>query len=106
VLVRGSESDRGQAAILVVIIATVLFVALSSALVVIGGGMIDRTRAQTVADAAALAAAVGGLEAAEMMAQRHGSVLVSFTPGPIAGHVTVVIRTGTATARAVATDSP
>jgi hypothetical protein len=38
------------------------------------------------------------------MAQRHGSVLVSFTHGPIAGIVTVVVRSGTATARAVATD--
>jgi hypothetical protein len=40
------------------------------------------------------------------MAQRHGSVLVSFAHGPIAGHVTVVVRSGTATARAVATDGP
>ena len=103
---RGSESDRGQAAIFVVIIAMVLFVALSSALVGVGGRMIDRTRAQTVADAVALAASVGGLEAAETMAQRHGSVLVSLTRGPIAGHVTVVVRSGTATAQAVATDSP
>ena len=103
---RASTSDRGQAVVFVLIIATVLFVVLSSALVAVGGRVIDRARAQTAADAAALAAVVGGFEAAETVAQRHGSVLVSLAHGPIAGHVTVVVRSGTATARAVATDGP
>ena len=103
---RASTSDRGQAVVVVLVIATVLFVVLSSALGAVGGRVIDRARAQTAADAAALAAFVGGLEAAETVAQRHGSVLVSLTHGPIAGHVTVVVRSGTATARAVATDGP
>jgi len=104
--VRASRCDRGQAVVVVLFVATVLFVVMSSALVAVGGRMIDRARAQTAADAAALAAFVGGLEAAETVVQRHGSVLVSFTRGPSAGHVTVVVRSGTATARAVATDAP
>ena len=103
---RASRCDRGQAVVVVLFVATVLFVVMSSALVAVGGRMIDRARAQTAADAAALAAFVGGLEAAETVVQRHGSVLVSFTRGPSAGHVTVVVRSGTATARAVATDAP
>jgi amino acid transporter len=99
-------SDRGQAVVVVLVIATVLFVVMSSALVGVGGHMIDRARAQTAADAGALAGIVGGLEAAETVVQRHDSELVSFTRGPIAGHVTVIVRSGTATARAVATDRP
>jgi amino acid transporter len=105
-MVRASKCDRGQAVVVVLIVATVLFVVLSSALVALGGRMIDRARAQTAADAAALAAFVGGLEAVETVVQRHGSVLVSFTRGPADGRVTVVVRRGTATARAVATDGP
>ncbi|HUS41270.1 MAG TPA: pilus assembly protein TadG-related protein [Ilumatobacteraceae bacterium] len=101
-----STRDRGQAAVLVLILATVLFVALSSALVTVGGRMIDRTRAQTAADAAALAALVGGPEAARTLAQRHGASLLSLTFGPASGQVDVEVRLGTATARAAASDAP
>ncbi len=98
--------DRGQAAVLVLLLAAVLFVALSAALVVFGGRTIDRSRAQTAADAAALASIVGGRGAAATMAQRHGGVLVSFTRGPVDGQVTVVVRVAAATARAAASDEP
>ena len=54
-----SGRDRGQAAVLVLMLATVLFVSMSAALVEIGGRVIDRTRAQTAADAAALGAIIG-----------------------------------------------
>ncbi len=98
--------DRGQAAVLVVIVATVLFVALSAALVAVGGRMIERTRAQTAADAAALGAVAGGRDTAAALAARHGATLVSFEPGPADGQVTVVVRVGSATAVAAASDAP
>ena len=101
-----SARDRGQAAALVLILATVLFVALSSAAVVLGGHVIDRTRAQTAADAAALAALVGGPEAGRTLAQRHGAVVVSLTFEAESGRVNVEVRIGTATARAAASDDP
>ncbi len=101
-----SGRDRGQAAVLVVMVAMVLFVALSAALVALGGHMIDRTRAQTAADAAALGAVAGGPSAAVALAGRHGAILVSFERGPASGQVTVVVRVGSATATAAASDAP
>ena len=101
-----SRRDRGQAAVLVLMLATVLFVSMSAALVEIGGRVIDRTRAQTAADAVALGAIIGGRGAAETLARRHGATLVSFAHGPDAGRVTVVVRLGTATADAAASDAP
>jgi hypothetical protein len=98
--------DRGQAAVLVLVLATVLFVSMSVALVDVGGRVIDRTRAQTAADAAALGAIVGGREAAEALARRHGATLMSFSRGPDAGRVTVVVRLGAATAETAASDAP
>ena len=69
--------DGGQAAILVVIIGATLFVALITALSVLGGRALDRTRAQTAADAAALASLEGGHVRAETIAHRHGAIVVS-----------------------------
>jgi Flp pilus assembly protein TadG len=101
-----SGRDRGQAAVLVLVLATVLFVSMSVALVDVGGRVIDRARAQTAADAAALGAIVGGRQVAETLARRHGATLVSLARGPDAGRVTVVVRLGTATADAAASDAP
>jgi Flp pilus assembly protein TadG len=101
-----SVRDRGHVGVVVVMIATVLFVAMSSATVGVGGRLLDRARAQTAADAAALAAFAGGRERAATIAQRHGASLVSFVREPGDGRVTVVVRRGTASALAVATDAP
>jgi hypothetical protein len=103
-VVRTSASDRGQAAVAVLLLATALSVAVSAALVDVGGRMIDRARAQTAADAAALAAVTGGRGDAVSLAEQHGATLVSFARGPGAGDVTVMVRLGSATARAAATD--
>jgi hypothetical protein len=75
-------------------------------LVVFGGQMIERTRAQTAADAAALAALEGGRVAAGALAQRHGAELVAYMPSPEYWQVTVVVRVGDATATAAASDAP
>lgn len=101
-----SRRDRGQAAVLVLVLATVLFASMSAALVEVGGRVIDRTRAQSAADAAALGAITGGHEAADTLARRHGATLVSFERRPDAGRVTVVVRLGTATVHAAASDTP
>jgi hypothetical protein len=103
---RRSSCDRGQVGVLVLIVSAVLFVTLSTATVTIGARMVDRTRAQTAADAAALGAVTGGHAAARTLAQRHGATLVTFSRGPDPGEVTVVVRVGTATAGAAATDQP
>jgi hypothetical protein len=105
-MMRGSNGDRGAIGVLVLMLSTVLFVSLSAATVSIGGRMVDRTQAQTAADAAALGAVVGGHGTALMLAQRHGAELLTFTRGPGASDVTVVVRVGTATASAAATDEP
>jgi hypothetical protein len=106
VMMRGSNGDRGAVGVLVLMLSTVLFVSLSAATVSIGGRMVDRTQAQTAADAAALGAVVGGHATALVLAQRHGAELLTFTRGPGASDVTVVVRVGTATASAAATDEP
>ena len=101
-----THADRGQAAIMMLVVAAVVFVALSSATVVLGGDIRDRLRARTAADAAALAGVEGGRRAAAALAARHGAELVSFEPGPGEYDVTVVVRVGDRTAPARATDSP
>ncbi len=101
-----SSNDRGQAMVVVMVTAAVLFIAASSALLAVGGEMIERTRAQTAADAAALASFHGGRRAAQVLAERHGAVLVDYATDPTRGRVTVVVRIGDATATAAASDVP
>jgi amino acid transporter len=101
-----ARRDRGQAAVFVLVMATTLFVVLAVALVDVGGRMIDRTRAQTAADAAALGSISGGRGTAAALAERHGATLIAFEREPGDRRVTVVVRLGTVTARAAASDLP
>jgi hypothetical protein len=98
--------DRGQAAVLLVVVSSVIFVVSITALGLLGGHVVDRTRAQTAADAAALVSLDGGRPSAEALAERHGAELVSWARGPADGEVTVVVRLGDAHATARATDAP
>jgi Putative Flp pilus-assembly TadE/G-like len=98
--------DHGQAAIVLVLVASVVFVVSTTALVVLGGRMVDRTRAQTAADAAALASLDGGRPVAEALVERHGAELVSWERGLANGEVTVEVRLGHARATARATNAP
>jgi hypothetical protein len=100
------RSDQGQAAAMVLALAAGMLVALTSATLAVGGQMIDRTRAQTAADAAALGSLRGGRAAARALADEHGATLVSYTSGPNPGQVTVVVRLGETTAAAAASDAP
>ena len=96
--------DRGQASVLVVLVSLAMFVAVAGSTVTLGGHVLDRRRAQTVADAAALAALDGGRTAADSIARRHDAGVVSFRAD--GERVTVWVRVGSATASAAATASP
>jgi hypothetical protein len=98
--------DRGQAALVVVIVAAMLFVAALTGLTTLGARVTDRTRAQSVADAAALASVEAGRVVAEGLVARAGAELVSWSRGPAPGEVTVVVRMREATATARATNDP
>jgi hypothetical protein len=105
---RGQDrsQDRGQAALVVVIVAAVLFVAALIGLSTLGARVTDQTRAQSVADAAALASVEAGRVVAEGLVARAGAELVSWSRGPAPGEVTVVVRMREATATARATNDP
>jgi len=59
------HDDRGQSAVMLLIVAAALGAALLLAVVDFGGIVQERARAQTAADAAALASLDGGRSAAE-----------------------------------------
>lgn len=98
--------DAGQAAVLVVAVAAVLLVAILAGLGSMGRTAIDRTRAQTAADAAALASLDTGRVGATSMANRHGASVVTWFRGPGPHEVTVTVRLGDTSATARATNSP
>ena len=100
------RKDSGQSAVLVLVVAAALGAALLAALVDFGGITQDRARAQTAADAAALASLDGGGAAAAAYAQLHGGTVVSWATGPGEHEVTVVVRVGDSVATARASDAP
>lgn len=103
---RVPKRDDGQAAVFVVVAVAALFVVVSLAMATVGGRMVDRTRAQTAADAAALGSLSGGRAAAVWLAAAHDAEIVSWTSGPDPHEVTVMVRVGDSTATARATDAP
>jgi len=97
------DTDRGQAVVLLLAVIAI------AALAVVGVGqfgsrLVDRGRAQTAADAAALAATSGGRGAAVRLASANGAVLLSY--GESADEVTVVVEVDGERATARATDGP
>ena len=100
------QQDRGQSVVLVLVVALLLGVALLTALVDFGGVTQDRARAQTAADAAALASLDGGAAAAHDLAARHGATVVTWSRCPGDDEVTVLVRLGQSTATARASNAP
>ncbi|MGZ4791012.1 MAG: pilus assembly protein TadG-related protein [Ilumatobacteraceae bacterium] len=100
---QSDERDRGQAVVL--LLAVVVMAALSViAIGRFGSRVIDRGRAQTAADAAALAATSGGRPAVERLAGRNGGRLISYE---VSGDsVVVVVDVAGERAVARATDGP
>lgn len=70
----------------------------------LGGGLVDASRAQAAADAAALAAVEGGAEAAARLAGHNGARLVSVDR--VGEDVVVVVELGDASATARASAVP
>lgn len=98
--------DRGQSSVLVLVVAMTLGLGLTAALVDFGSIAHDRVRAQTAADAAALASLEGGRTAARRFASLHDASLVSWSRGPGEHDVTVMVRVGESTATARASNAP
>jgi hypothetical protein len=95
--------DQGQ---VLPLVALLLAIAVGSAVLValVGRVVDDRARAVTAADAAALAGAAEGPDAAEELARRNGGVLEEFRrEGP---DTVVVVRVGRARAQARARAEP
>ncbi len=96
--------DRGSALVLTVLIVVGLMGAVTAALVPVMGDLIDRQRARTAADAAALAGTTGGRALASELASANGAVLIRWSES--GDTVTVTVRVGDRTATARATDAP
>jgi Flp pilus assembly protein TadG len=80
----------------VVLIAALMCLAVAG----LGRAMLDRQRAQTAADAAALAGVSGGRSAAAQLATRNHGTLVQFHVDGLDVVVVVVVGSARATARA------
>jgi hypothetical protein len=93
--VRARRGDDGQAVPLLAGVLSVV-VAMLVGLVALGNLVGDRTRAQTAADAAALAGAARGRPAAVAMASENHGELESFVARD--GQVEVTVRVGDARA--------
>jgi hypothetical protein len=100
---QSTRNDRGQAVVL--LLAVVVLAALAVIAVgLFGRRIVDHARAQTAADAAALAAVVGGRPAAERFAAGNGGRLIGFAQS--GDEVTVTVEVGGERAAARATDGP
>jgi translation elongation factor EF-Ts len=100
---RSVGGDRGQAVTLllaVVVMAATSVVAIGA----LSGRVVNRGRAQTAADAAALAATIGGQLAAQRLASSNGGHLISYSE--TGGAVVVVVDVDGERATARATDGP
>jgi Flp pilus assembly protein TadG len=98
-----SENQRGHALSLVVVVLTVLMV-ISVGLVQLGARAADQSRARNAADAAALAAAAGGIDAGRRLTVANHATVVSIVSDGVIVRVTV--RVGAMTATAAATLVP
>jgi hypothetical protein len=103
-----NRRDGGQAAVAVVMVVSAIFVSAAVALSTMGSSLVERTQAQTAADAVALASLIGGRSSGVDLAARHGATVVSWTLLEAGDDrtVQVVIRLGDATATARAGDGP
>jgi Flp pilus assembly protein TadG len=95
--------DTGQAVVLCAALG-VIAALVGVGVVEVGSAMLDRQRAHTAADAAALAGVSGGRTAAAEMAQRNHATLVQFSR--TGSDVVVIVVVGAANAIARASDGP
>jgi Flp pilus assembly protein TadG len=98
------RSRDGGSLVLAMTVVAVLAALVAVATVEVGIAMVQRQRAQTAADAAALAGVSGGHAAAARLAAANSGRLISFVRTDWT--VRVVVRLGDATATASASDGP
>ena len=100
--------DVGQAAVVLVVVVCAVFASTIVAVSTMGTSLVARTRAQTAADAVALASLAGGRSFGVELAEQHQATIESWTLLDTADGrvVQVVVRVGDATAAARATDGP
>jgi hypothetical protein len=102
-MMKSVGKDCGQAVALllsVIVMAAMSVVAIGN----FSGRVVNRGRAQSAADAAALAATIGGMPAAQRLASSNGGRLISYNETVDA--VVVVVDVGGERATARATDGP
>ncbi len=103
------HSDRGQAVGLL-LVAVFVIVALAFGVATMAIGLTQHSLAQSAADAAALAGAIGGVDEAVRAAERNGGLLLDFTRTDStdldASTVTVRVAVGTRSAVARASNVP
>ena len=102
--VRERDCDHGSVLVLVVFVGVAVTAAATLALVPVLGDLIDHQRAQSAADAAALAGVTGGRAASSSIAAANEGVLINWSSQ--GSEVTVEVRVGDQTVTARATDGP
>jgi predicted MarR family transcription regulator len=90
--------------VLVMLVGVAMTAAVTLALMPVLTGLVDRQRAQSAADAAALAGVIGGRTASSAVAEANEAGLVAWSRAGSEVTVTVVVGGQRATARA--TDAP
>lgn len=101
-----AKSDEGHAVAMVVVILTVLAV-VTWGLARVGARAANQARARTAADAVALAAASGGVDAGRRLAQANRATVLSIRTLADGGVAVIVSVNGeTAAASATLVDAP
>jgi Flp pilus assembly protein TadG len=101
---RDRPRDRGAMLVFTALVGIAMCAAVTLALVPVLTGLVDRQRAQSAADAAALAGVTGGRVASADLAAANGAVLTAWSRDGF--EVTVTVRVGDHDATARATDEP
>jgi predicted MarR family transcription regulator len=96
--------DRGSMLVFVMLVGVALTAAVTLALLPVLTALIDHQRAQSAADAAALAGVTGGEAASGAIAAVNDAVLVAWSRSGY--EVTVTVRVGGQRATARATNQP
>jgi uncharacterized membrane protein len=99
------QTEQGAVTVLVGV-AMVLVAWFTLFVIDLGAAATDRARAQTAADAAALAGVLEGREGADELAQANDGRLVNFVDADDEVEVRVEVGQATATARAARTETP
>jgi shikimate kinase len=96
--------DRGSAFLLTVLVGLALTAGITLALMPVLDSLVDRQRARSAADAAALAGVSGGRPAAAAIAEANGAALVAWSQ--TGDDVLVTVMVGDQRVAARATDAP